>query len=706
MKLHTITELNQIYDEADTVDKEQFAEFRSNVLLAAGEHYSRQGEGRRNTRDPRAQHESQRLRIVKNHIHRVVRKYKAAVLSFAPGITVVPANETDLQDQKEAELNLAVYQWAKARHRIREKIRQWADDFVKVGEVCVVLKWDPTKGDLKGYEQKLDEGGQPLFEDGGFDEMGLPIQTPVADETRPVYSGDFVFERTFAANLLRHVSADSMRESECLVVRKMVAISKLKARYKDDEDKLKGITSSADDTYIVFDSAKSSYEKAKDQACVREYYFRPCPQYPEGYFYITTSGTILEEGPLPFGIFPVIWAGMDESQGTPRAKSVLKVARPVVAEINRASSQQALQQITLGDDKVLYQKGSKLEPGALLPGVRGISFSGREPKVLPGRDGGQFSAYIANCEAELDRLLMLGEIDSEKATQMDPVALLFRAANQTMKYSEYAETFEQFLVDLFEVFFQLAQHYLPNDMLIPAVGKREQVNIEEFRRTSPLHFRVRVEPQSETIESKLGKQLQFQHILQYVGKQLNKDDIGKLLKEMPYGNFKEAFDDFTLDTENAKNDMLALDRGQLPPLSTKDDPAYMLKKISHRMRKSDFQFLAPEVQQAYQQREQQYIQLEAEQMQKMKAAQSEFIPIDGALVKCDIYVGDPKNPEAAPKRATVPQRALEWLLEQLESQGASMEKLEQMNQGTLAQLAEQFLGQQQQQFQPPQVMAS
>jgi hypothetical protein len=69
------------------------------------------------------------------------------------------------------------------------------------------------------------------------------------------------------------------------------------------------------------------------------------------------------------------------------------------------------------------------------------------------------------------------------------------------------------------------------------------------------------------------------------------------------------------------------------------------------------------------------------------------------MIACEMYVetdevdsnGNPK----APKRARIPQRALVWLIETLEAQNGSMEQLEAMNEGAMAEIA-QYMGQQQQ----------
>ena len=62
----------------------------------------------------------------------------------------------------------------------------------------------------------------------------------------------------------------------------------------------------------------------------------------------------------------------------------------------------------------------------------------------------------------------------------------------------------------------------------------------------------------------MGKVLGMNHTLQYVGQQLTREDIGRMMRAHPYMNMEESFDDFTIDYDNAKNDILALERGEVP----------------------------------------------------------------------------------------------------------------------------------------------
>lgn len=683
----THEKLERIYSEAESADREVFAEMRSNVLLVAGEHYQRKGYRHLQDRIRSRQDlsETQKLRLTKNLTHKVARRYISNIGGYAPGVTVLPQRENELQDQKDAEINKAVWDDARSRYRLSEKRRQWLRDFVEIGEVCVKLFWDPNAGDLLGYAPKVSDDGVPEL-----DEMGQPV----ADDDQPIFSGGFIFERVYGMNLLRHVGSNDMRGAECWIVRKMTDIEVLRNRYKGDEQKLKLLTPSAQEDFIVFDSDRASYRREDGQVLVKEYYWRPSAEYPEGYFAISTSEGILEEGPLPFGIFPLVWKGFDEFATTCRGRSIIKVVRPYQAEINRASSAMAMHQVTLGDDKVLYQAGSRLSQGSLLPGVRGIAYAGLPPTVLPGRDGSQYQGYVSG---QISELFMAADMDEEnegkQAMASDPYATLFKSLKQQKRYAEYGEKWEEFQVELCELFLLSAKRYYDDSMYIVAAGRAEQVNLEEFRKSSPLSYAIKVEPRDETLETQFGKQLTMNHLLQYVGPNMDKETIGQVVRSMPFANAEEAFSDVTLDYDSVKNDMLQLERGQMPPMSKYDNDEYAVKKLSARMRKPDFRYLLPQVQQLYQARIAMHEQAITEKLRQKAALDSEFIPTGGAMIACDMYITNPEDPTKAAKRIRIPYQALDWLINTLQSQGQGLDQLETQNKGVISEMAGMLLGQ-------------
>lgn len=669
MKPKKIADLNELYTNAEGVDKEVFSEMRTNVQLAAGDHYTRAGSRYWNRlRDSRTISPEQKIRLTKNHIGRIARIYQNSILSDGPSVTVSPKQEKEVQHQKAAELHNSVLEHIKHKHNISRKISLWCKDYIEIGEVFTKVFWDPSAGIQVGWEPALDAEGNPIIN---------PLTGQMEQGDTPAMSGDLIFEGVHAFDVLRDPAVKSMDESPYLILRKMESVKELEKKFGGDEAKLKFIKESSEDTFRVFNNNSTTYSKTKGLCMVREYYYKKCAEYPNGYFYITTETGILSEGELPFGIYPVLYLGFDELTTSPRSRSIIKQLRPYQIEINRASSKMAEHQITLGDDKVLVQSGSKPGTGLTQPGVRIVPISGMHPTIIPGRTGDQYLEYIQMQISEMYQIADVAELDKDMNGQLDPYTLLFRSIRQKQKFSFYSEKFGQFIVKVHETALQLFKKYASDHILIPVIGKNEYVNIDEFKNSPDVCWTIKIEPMSDDLETKMGKQLSLNHILQYVGPQLDKKDIGKFLRLSPYLNMEKMFGDMTQDYDNLQNDILALDRGKYPAAKKYDDHEYMTKGLTARMKQPDFEFLPQPVQQAYAAKLNEHEVALAEQQAKIQQAQSGFIPSGGYLVVCDLYVPDPSNPKNS-KRVRVPSEALDWLLKKLEIQGSTQLALEQI----------------------------
>lgn len=696
MKKHKLEELNQHYRDAESCDDEIFSEMRSNLLLVSGNHYSKKTTSFfSRVRNSQKMNETQKLRLTKNHLHKITRHYIQAITSKVPGVIPSAQNELDMQDKKAADLNLSVWRDTTTRYQLKEKFNEYIQNFVEIGEMCAFIFWNPNEGEIKGYEPLLDEAtGEPAL-----DPMTGEMQQ---DESKPIFTGGFEFRNIPGFNLMRAPQAKSMKKSPYHIIREMVDKKELLDTYGEDESKKRIIGDGDTGEFIVFDTNKKQYRSEESQILVRYHFFRPCKQYPKGYYYITTERGILEEAEIPFGIYPIIWEGFDTYSTNPRGYSIIKVARPYQAEINRASSQAATHQITVGDDKIIYQSGTKLAPGALLPGVRGLTFQGAPPQILAGRDGGQFLPYIESQISEMYSACMLEEINQEKDSgQIDPYTLLFRSASSKAKFARYIEKVESFMKEFCMTTLELAKQYLPDDAFIQAVGKSEAINISEFRATMPLSYQIKVEEQSQDISDRLGQQLALNHLIQYAGQQMDPKQLALLAKEMPYLKNSTIVKKLTLDYDNAENDMLQIERGQMPFISPYAENSIFIDAVIYRMKQPDFQMLHPNIQSLYDQ----YLQIhEDETGRKIEAAQRAkdgFIPTGGSLITVQMQVADPSS-QSGSRQVRLPYETIQWLLKQFEAQGITLDDLEKMNDGVVADMMQRMgQGQQPQQLNQP-----
>ena len=677
-KKHNIEDLNSIYENTVTNTKEVYAEQRSNSMLVAGNHYS----GKRTNnwdriRDMNNVPAEQKLRITKNHIRKISKTYINNLISCSPSVKVIPRDEKSNQSRKSAELNDAVWQNGSENLEMPIKTLNLATDYIEIGEVAVKCFWNPQAGKVVSYNQAVDGEGNPQF-----DEQGQPVQGT------PNYEGRLEIEHILTTNLGLESNCNTFEESDVVWIRKMISIDKVKELVGNDPAKLKMIQEDKKDATMIFDPVAADYTSVKNQTMLIEYYFRPCQIYPNGYYYITTRMGILFEGELPFGVFPIEYVGFDKIQGNPRHRSIIKQLRPYQLEINRTASKIAEHQIT-SDDKLLMQSGTKVSSGSALAGIRVVEYSGNAPQYLDGRSGAQYLDYLAAQIEEMYQVAGISEDMEMKPVQgADPMGLLFRSVKDQKKFVIYIEKFEHFLKRICKLYLRLAKHYLDEQTLIPLIGKSEYVNIPEFKTTEDIDTTIKVIPMVDDINTMWGKWLSINHMIQYSSAQLGKEDIARIARNMPFGNFEESFSDIMLDYDLAENFMLAIERGEQPQPSQADNKEYMIKKLQNRIRAADFSLLNPQIQQYYLTVSEQYMQMSAQEKLEIQRAQSGFIPTTGPLVRTDLKT---EVPNASGGMKTVsksfPIDALAWLEKQMEAQGVSLETLQNLDQSSQAGIA-------------------
>lgn len=680
----SLEDLNQLYTLAENCDKEIFAEHRSNAQLIAGNHYVNKNSRYDRVRDSKDLSQSQKLRLTSNHIQKITKTYVNSIVEAAPGVHIGPRNDRDIHHQKAATLNSSVWQYAKDTQKLESRVIDWAKDYIDLGECFVKVFWDPNRGKFKGYNQLMIADEPQVDEDG----------QPAPDLAQAVFEGELIIEKILACNVLRDPQAQTMDESEYLIIRKMVPIKILQATLADDPDKLKMIQPGQREQYMIFDASTTGYENTKDMVMVREYYFRPSPCYPMGYFFITTQHGILFEGELPFGVFPLAYVGFDSMQTSPRHRSIVKQLRPSQIELNRTLSKIGEHQVT-SDDKLLIQTGTKVSSGGVLPGVRTVQYTGVKPEILSGRTGEQYLPYATAKVAEMYQLANLPDALADKEFQADPMGMLFRSVKEKKKFVIYVSKFELFLKEVCLIYLNLAKNYFTDDMLIPMIGKNEFVNISEFRQTGDVQLQITVKPMSDDVNTMMGKALAINHALQYVGPNMKPDQVGHLLRQMPFANFEDSFSDLTMDYDCATNVILALERGEQVEPSSGDTKEYMVKRLDKRMRESDFRMLNQQIQQNFLQTKQVYQSMIADELKAIQAAQQGFIPVDGALIKTDMQVEMPNTTGGfKTTRAAFPYKALEWLDMKLKEQGMAQERIQgELGQAGSAEVSK-FLGNQ------------
>lgn len=676
------SELNHEFQQAIDASNRINCEKRTNVSLYLGNHYLKTQTLIQRELENQGVSKSSSIRITKNHIFKISEYITNAILNAGGDLGIFPANESELQDQKAAELHSAVLTKWKQDTKFKTLVRKLAKDFVVDGEMVTKRFWNPMKGEIIGKDVTVNQ------------ETGEQVE-------KPIYSGDVEVERIHAWDLILPESARDFETSPWVGYQKMMATKELRRQVPDDKKHL--IQDAEDKTFQIFDPATGQYKDRKGMTLVREKYIRPCEDYPYGYFYIFNLDSIIFEGPLPEGHpFPIKMSGFTEIPTSPRFASIIRQLRPLQVQVNFGASQQALTQMTVGHDKLILLGGADLQYGGSHRGVEKYKTNSlQSPTILPGRSGAQFVESMLQSIQEMYQIANVPELGEEKLDNQDPQTALLKSIRNKQRFSLYTQKFIEYLQEMIEDVLKLKKMYMDEREVVRAVGRVERINISEYKNAEPIGYQITVNEVDEDATTKLGKHITYTNMLQYGGQGMNPELIALIGRNMPFLNKEETFQEALVDYDTYKNIVLALDRGEQVPVMPYDNPDYLLPKITSRMRKADFRFMAPEVQGNYQMFIQELQQIKAQQLQQLKIQQAQMIPTTGGLVPIPVYREVPNaNGGVKFERAQVPVDALEDLLLKLESQGTVTDPMKRMEQQTQAEIAEMYNGAQPQINQP------
>ena len=679
----TASDLNKKFDESKSQLHEHLAETRTNNNLFQGNHFQKSKQKLARTLENASAPEDVKIRIVKNHTNTVCKYIINSILHQAPTGVIAPKNPNEIQDQKAAEIHKVIFEDYKYRNKLSAQIRSWVHDYVVSGEVALNVFWDNNKGSR-------------LVQPAGYDEFNNPVP-----ETT-YFEGDAVCERIFVWDL-RHDGAKSMDEATWIGYEKMVDPDVIRATFGGHPDLEQAIQADMDDTYKVFEASSGSYKEAKNKVRLRQIYYRPCITYPNGQYVFFTKDIILGQGDLPMDnsgnvIFPIKYLGFDEIPTSARSASIIRQIRPEQMEVNRCASEMAITQMTVGHDKLIVPTGGTVEAGATKSGVRIFRVPGGKQAAdfIPGRSGEQFLATMQQNISEIYNKTGVPERWDEKQNDTDIMATLYKNMRQKTRFSLYSEKFSEFLVDVIETILRLKKTYMLDESFFRVTGKAEYQNIAEFRSADDLGYQIKVEPGTEDLESRFGRFVQSTQILQYVGQNLDDNARGMIIKSLPFANNEEISSKMTMNYDNAKNIMLALDRGESVEISQLGDPLYIAEQLNTRMFKPDFRYLNPVIQNMYRQQVQAYNQIYTQKAAEVQRAEAGFIPNDGPKVPIDGMYEEVITSSGLPKsqRVQMTQSSLMWLQKQLQLQDSTLGNFKTLPLEHQAQIANQLTGMQ------------
>ena len=647
--------LLELFKESSDADEKTYREMRSSIKMHAGDHYGRQGNNSRGwgsiTRTGNnTKKDLNRVRLVKNHAPRVADTYVNQIMDTVPDVEVISINSNDARSQRIADLNNQVLSEDKRRtKKYKQRLREKALDFVVTGEIAVKLFWDEDK--------------------------------------------DWVAEQDILPfDLLRAPGIKKVEDSPWLIHRNIFSLDELKTMFGEEwVKKNAGSQSSPMDqgveaygqAHVVFDTQEREYQRMEGME-IREFYLRPTAKFPNGYFCYFTDSGIIQEGELPGGIFPIQVARCLTTTSMSRGHSPFKKMYPYQQEINRASSQDASNNIHFGDDKMITGAHANVNIGDQIQGMSHLRVNQYGGKIMdaiqivPGTGIPKNIDYVLGLIKEMDYTLNIASLTEEKkGPRSGEISyVLYSTIKDKRKFSTVAQCFEEFLKEVAETKLKLFRHYLNASDLIHDSNRQDYIIIDDFKNTDEEDYLIEVKVRNNTPEELVGRQAMAREVMQYASQNLDPISLGHLLKETILGDSQALISHFTAPEETATQNLIALEKGMFPQFSETEDFSYKAKRITDRMNRADFHLLPPYIQQIFKEFLMLCEQKIAEHARDKMRLEKGIIPTTGPQINTDFYISAPSAGGGTKTiRAKFPSHSLEWLMEALKKQGTMMETI-------------------------------
>ena len=294
-----------------------------------------------------------RVRMILNYILPTVETLCGKLTENRPGVTVLPASpdDDDVEAARQAE-KLVEHLWHDLK--MQQKLHEAAKWMATTGTAFFKVWWDPEAGD----DYEVDEPGAAEAIEQYEEASGEKAPKQKKQKTgAPVVDVLSLLEVGWDPGAIDIASARWMVHANSM------HIDQVRSMWK------KGKHVSGDFTFVAdqyssqvlkdFSHNVGEEDRVMDRVMCLEYFERPSPRHPNGYYAITCGGVLLEEmEELPYGDFPFVMARHITSPGKFAGEGVVKHVIAAQKQLNKSVSMR-IENVNLhGQPKWRAEKGS------------------------------------------------------------------------------------------------------------------------------------------------------------------------------------------------------------------------------------------------------------------------------------------------------------------------------------------------------------
>lgn len=289
--------LNWLKQERDYLESEardRVRNVRKNLALYKGLQYQ-DTEVRTDARTRGDDRTSFIRKIVSNHLYDLTKNRAARLVKFRPAVAILPTND-ELQDKLASKMCKMLLDHIWYETDFEGSIQASLATYAQVmGEVFMLIDWNPNKGDLSPQyvkaKKKAKDGRIPLLDENGqqvIDPQGNPVFVD-----QPVRVGDVEY-KIFLADQVLLQKRQKWEDVEYCITMEPITTDKLRIQYPDKAGFIK------DTDAQIYDYSRMEVRSERRTVYKYTLWYKRCQEMDQGRKIVFTNECLLENTPLPF----------------------------------------------------------------------------------------------------------------------------------------------------------------------------------------------------------------------------------------------------------------------------------------------------------------------------------------------------------------------------------------------------------------------
>ena len=544
---------------------------------------------------------SWRVRMVLNYVLPTVETLAGKLVENRPGFMCTPAttDDDDMEAARQCEA-LLEYLWHETGMQV--KLHEAAKWMAVCGTVFFKVWWDDEAGEEYEDEEEVQKTLDYIEKEVG----DVPPEREVRKTGMPVVDVISPLEVNWDPG------AKDMDSCRWMCHSNAMHIDEIRVRWPKKGKHVKANAAYETDAYSQqvlreFSSAGTADDVNLDRIMVLEYFEKPSPRHPKGYYAIVAGDIVLEEQEiLPYGRLPFIAARHNTIPGRFAGEGVVTALIPAQKELNKSVSQRIENKNLHAQPKWRAEKGSvdrqsfTDEPGEIIFYSRTAA---SPPEPLPPPPMSQEHRMIE--KEQIEHIQSISGV-SDVTRGMAPSQTSGRAIGllsdlDATKLGPTVREIERAIERMCSQMLWMCREYMPAPMMINITGRNQAVEVIEFFSRQIKTTRVRVNANSMLPKHPSYRREQIMQMYQVgiLGDPADPQTAIKTRRMMEFGDMGKLYGDEDRDRNYAREENHMMANGKPQDVKPWEDHVTHIDECLSFMKSIDFRLLPAEHQQNF-----------------------------------------------------------------------------------------------------------